>query len=299
VAFFGSEGLFVYDVEGNLRWRRNLGVLDAGYVGLPDYQWETASSPLIYRDLVIVQCDSRADSFMVAFDLADGKEVWRQERDENPSWATPVVARAGDRDLIVTSSPRFFRATDPLTGEEVWRVADDADVKVPTPVSGHGLVVFSGGAPQGRPFIAVRLDVPPDAPSAEGAPDRVAWRVEKGSPYTPTPILYGDYLYVLSDNGILSCYEARTGREVYRQRVPDVGGTYSASPVVADGRLYLSHADGTVYVVRAGPTFELIATNPMGEVLMATPAMAPGILLIRTQSHLVALTGTPPGDLPG
>ncbi len=289
-AFFGSEGLYVYDVAGKLLWKRDLGVLDAGYVGLPEYQWETASSPIIYRDFVIVQCDSRSDSFVAAFNLETGKEVWRSPRDENPSWATPVIARADGRDILVTSSPNYFRGLDPMTGKEVWRFHDGADVKVPTPVVAHGLVYFSGGAPQGRQFYAIRADGIGDISSqtAESNP-HLAWKVDKGGPYTPTPIAYGDYFYVLGDSGVLSCYLAKTGELVYRRRVPETGGAYSASPVAAMDRLYLANSDGAVYVVRAGAEFELLAANEMGEALLATPALTDGMILVRTRKHLVAI----------
>ncbi len=292
VTFFGSEGLYVYDFAGKLLWKRNLGVLDAGYVGLPEYQWETASSPIIYRNLVIVQCDSRSDSFVAAYDIATGKPVWRSPRDENPSWATPIIVRVANRDLLITSSPRYFRGMDPLTGKEIWRFADGADVKVPTPVAGDGLVYFSGGAPQGRQFYAIRPSGSGDiSAKGDGESPQLAWRVDKGGPYTPTPILVGDYFYVLGDIGVLSCYDADTGKEIYRRRISDAGGTYSASPVAANGHLYLSQADGSVFVVRAGREFKVVSANPMGESLLATPALTEGMVLIRTQHHLVAIGG--------
>ncbi len=288
--FFGSEGLYVYNLDGDLLWKRDLGVLDAGYVGLPEYQWESASSPLIYRDLVIVQADSRRDSFVAAFKSGTGEEVWRSPRDENPSWATPVIARADGRDILVTSSPNYFRGLDPLTGKEIWRFHDGADVKVPTPVAANGMVYFSGGAPQGRQFYAIRPDGRGDISSQppESNPHFV-WRVAKGGPYTPTPIAYGEHLYVLGDNGILSCYRAATGEPVYRRRVPESGGTYSASPVAAMDRLYLTNSEGVIYVVQAGAEFKLLAANEMGEALLATPALTEGMILVRTRSHLIAI----------
>jgi outer membrane protein assembly factor BamB len=279
-AFFGSEGLYVYRMNGELQWQHDLGVIDAGYVGLPEYQWETASSPLIYRDrgrdLVIVQADSRAESFVAAFDLASGREVWRSTREENPSWATPVIATVDGRDLLLTSSPNYFRALDPTTGREIWRFRDEADVKVPTPVIGHGLVFFSGGAPAGREFYAIRpggrgdISRRPEA-SAGG---QVAW-VSRGGPYTPTPIVYGNRLYVLSDLGVLSAFDAGTGELLTRRRVPDVGGTYNASPIAANGHLFLAESGGTIHVVRADDELTLVAANETGDTLMATPALTP------------------------
>ncbi|HUG92517.1 MAG TPA: PQQ-binding-like beta-propeller repeat protein, partial [Planctomycetaceae bacterium] len=249
IAYFGSEGLHAYDVDGNHLWSRDLGVIDVGYVGLPEYQWGTASSPIIHDGLAIVQAYAQQGSFIAAFDIATGREVWRQVRDELPSWTTPVVAIAGGRPVLVTNSPRFIRGLDPGTGRELWRLADEAEVKVPSPVTGDGLVIVSGGAPRGRAFRAVRPDPGLDAS------DRVVWTVPKGGPYTPTPIIVEDLLYVLADNGVLSCYEVATGALVYQERVSPVAGSFSASPIAAAGRLYLAAEDGTVYVVRAGRRF--------------------------------------------
>lgn len=280
VVFLGSEGLFALDLAGNVLWKRELGVLDAGYVGLPDYQWGTASSPLLYDGKVIVQCDSRQGSFLAAFDAATGEPLWRQDRDELPSWSTPIIYKGEARTEVITNSPRFFRGSDPATGEVLWTVADGAEVKVPTPVLGEGLVFFVGGAPRGREFYAIRPG---------GTEVRVAWRAPKGGPYTPTPLFYRGHLYVLADNGVLTSYEPRTGEVVAQRRVPERGGEYSGSPVAANGRIYLSSQDGDVHRVKAGPELELTGSFPMGEALMATPAISGGTLLVRGARHLFAV----------
>jgi outer membrane protein assembly factor BamB len=291
IVFFGSEGLYAYDFSGELLWKRDLGVLDAGYVGLPEYQWGTASSPIIHENLVIVQCDSRQDSFIAAFDIASGEEVWMTRRDELPSWSTPVIFDGGERRELITNSPNYFRGMDPRTGRELWKFFDDAQVKVPTPVLGHGLFFFTGGNPRGRQFYAIRPGGRGDISLGPGEQtnEHVAWRIGKGGPYTPSPIVYGDFLYVLSDNAVLRCYRATTGELVYERRVPEGGGSYSASPIAADGRLYLTSEDGDVLVIRSGPNFELVATNPMGEVLMATPAISDGTLFVRGEHHVFAI----------
>ena len=287
VAFFGSEGLYVYNLEGDLVWSRDLGVIDVGYVGQAQYQWGTASSPLIHAGMVIIQADAQQDSFIAAFDLRTGRERWRHSRDELPSWSTPVVAQTQAGPVIVTNGPRFMRGLEPSTGRELWRIEDGAEVKVPTPVVGHGLVVMSGGAPRGRQFYAVN-----PAARLRDTKNRVIWTVEKGGPYTPTPIIIGDHLYVLSDNGVLSRYDTATGRLLDQTRVPASGGAYSASPVAVDGLMYVASEDGDIHVVRTGADVTIVASNPMGEPLMATPAITDGMLIVRGARHLFGISDT-------
>lgn len=283
VAYFGSEGLYTYDGDGTLLWSKDLGVIDVGYAGVPEFQWGTATSPLIHDGLVIIQADVQQGSFIAAFDVATGREAWRHTRDELPSWTTPVVAEGPDGPVLISSSPLFIRGLDPATGNELWRVADDTEVKVPTPVVAGGFVVASGGAPRGRQFVAIRPG------RSVGSADRVAWTAPKGGPYTPTPIVVDGLLYILADNGVLSCYDLATGENRYQQRVSSDVGSYSASPVAAGGRLYLASEDGVIHVVKAGAEFELLASNSMDEPLMATPAIAGGALIVRGANQLFSI----------
>ena len=278
VAMMGSEGLYTYDLDGRLVWKRDFGRMNQGYVDNHHEEWGPASSPILHDGLVIVQNDRHADSYLAAYDLATGDERWRVGRDEMPSWSTPVVYR-GSRPTIVTNSPRFIRGHDPATGRELWRVADGAQVKVPTPIVAGDLVIVTGGWPNGgQPIYAIRV-----------ATGEVAWKLEKGSPYTPTPIVYDGVLYVCLDNGVLSAYDVATGRRLYQQRIaPDSGG-FSASPIAAGGRLYFASEDGVVFVVRAGKRFELMAHNDMRQMCMATPALSGDLLLVRTRTHIHAL----------
>jgi len=285
VALFGSEGLFCFDTNGTLKWRQDVGVMDVGLVDDPTYQWGPASSPTIFDNLVIVQNDRHKDSFVAAFDLESGKEVWRTRHDEFPSWATPTIARGPSRVEVVTNGGKYIRGLDPRTGRELWRLSDNqTQVKVPTPiVSGNAVIVTGGYPPGGRPIYAIPL-----GRSGELGPDALAWKTDRGAPYTGTPILYDGILYACTDNGILSAYEPRTGARLYQQRVGQATG-FSASPVAADGRLYLASEDGDVLVVKAGRTFELLATNRIGEPLMATPAVTGNMLIVRTQTQLVGI----------
>jgi outer membrane protein assembly factor BamB len=288
VALLGSEGLFCFDMNGMLRWRQDLGVMDVGLVDDPSYQWGPASSPVIFENLVVVQNDRHRDSFVAAFELATGKQVWRTAHDEYPSWATPAVIRSNGRTEIVTNAGKHIRGFDPKTGRELWRLSDNlTQVKVPTPVAAGDLVIVTGGYPPGgRPIYAIR-----PGGSGELSPKALAWRTDRGAPYTGTPLVYDGILYACTDNGILSAYDPATGERIYQQRVSPDGAGFSASPVAAGGRIYLASEDGDVFVVRAGRTFELLATNRMGEILMATPAISGNLLIVRTGTQIVAVRG--------
>ncbi|HSB12436.1 MAG TPA: PQQ-binding-like beta-propeller repeat protein [Blastocatellia bacterium] len=291
VASFGSEGLYCYDINGRLQWKQDLGVLDPGYAGQPDLSWGYASSPAIYRDLVIVQCDIQKNSFIAAFNLKDGKRMWFTPRDELPSWSTPVIYEGKTRTQLITSGSKYYRGYDPMTGKELWRLLDGCEVKVPSPVIAHDLFYLSGGNPRGREFYVVRPNASGDIslPTDQEASASVAWRKKRGSPYTPTPIVYGEHLYVCNDNGVLTVYDAKTGEQIYVHRIGREGSTFSASPIAANGHLYFASEDGEVFVVKAGPVYELLATNRMGEPLMATPAVSDGIIVIRGQQHVFAV----------
>ena len=226
---------------------------------------------------------------LVAFNLKDGKQVWRAERGEITSWTTPTINTAATRAELVVNGGRFIRGCDPLTGKELWRFNDnDTQVKMQAPLVAHGLIYITGGYPAGRPMYAFKpgaagdISLKPD----QETNDFVAWKSSKGSPYTPTPIIYGDLLYTCADNGVLTAYDAKTGTMVYQQRLPS---SFSASPVAADGKLYLSSEDGDVFVVRAGSRYELLATNTMGQPLMATPAISDGLLILRTKDFVYAV----------
>ena len=280
VALLGSEGLFAFDLNGKELWRKDLGILSVGLADDPTYEWGPASSPVIHGNVVVVQNDRYRDSFVIAFDASSGKELWRSGRDELPAWTTPLVHSGGAAPTVVTNSPRFIRGHDLTTGRERWRVQDpNGEVKVSTPIAAGDLAIVTGGYPSaGRPIYAIRV--------GDGS---LAWRQERGSPYTSTPLAHDGLLYIVTDNGILSAYQIADGTRVYQQRLPSKAGGFSASPVLAGGRIYLASEDGEVFVVRAGPKFELLATNDMNEVCMATPAFAGDLMLIRTKTHLYAL----------
>lgn len=291
VAFFGSQGLYAFDVKGRPVWNKDLGVLNAGAYDLPSYEWGTASSPIIYKDLVIVQCDTQTGSFLIAVNIKNGKTVWKTDREELPSWGTPTIYPGKDRTELITNASNFIRGYDPETGKELWRLGGSSKITAPTPVfSGDLIVVASGRRPE-APIFVIRAGASGDISLAAGktSNEHIAWSKQARGSYMPTPLIYGKYLYVLSNQGVFDCYDLQTGAEIYRERLPHHGSGFSASPVAADGRIYLSSEDGDIFVVKAGQTFEILATNPIGELLMATPAISSGTMFVRSQQHLFAI----------
>lgn len=291
VAWFGSQGVYAFDLKGRPLWKVDLGRLDLGAYDIPTYEWGPASSPVIWDGLVILQCDTQDDSFLLALDVNTGKTVWKSERDEIPSWGTPTVALTSKGPELVANASNYIRGYDPRTGRELWRLGRSSKITAPTPVFADDLfVVVSGRAPE-RPVFVVRSGAKGDITPPEGKDksDAVVWsRTGRGS-YMPTPLVYQGLLYVLSNNGVLDAYDFKTGEEVYRQRLPTVGSGFSASPVAADGRLYLSNEDGEMLVVGAGRKFDLLSTNTMGELLMATPALSDGVMYVRSAKSLFAV----------
>jgi outer membrane protein assembly factor BamB len=285
VALMGSEGLFCYDFDGKLLWKKDLGLLDMGQVGNPEIQWGPASSPVIAGDRVIVQNDGQDVSWVAAYELATGKQVWKTSRSEQPSWSTPLVVRHGDRTLVVTASPTAVRAYDAVNGKEAWRLDDEAQVRVPSPIVSGDLVIVTGGYPPGgKPILAIPL-----SSTKSVSRDKLPWRIDKGSPYTSTPLVSEGVLYALGDNGVLSVFDAGSGARLYQIRVGEGRSAFSASPVAAGGHVYMAGEDGDVFIMRAGRTFQPVGIQPFNETIFATPAIDGNLLIVRTRGHLIAL----------
>lgn len=289
VVSFGAEGLFCFDLDGNRLWKRDLGKLESGWFYDPDYEWGFGSSPVVWKGRCFVQCDAGKNSFLAAYNLGDGGEAWKVSRDEPPTWGTPTVIEGPDRAELVTTGTKFARGYDPATGKELWRVGRLSEISVPTPFLFDGRIVVVSGYRPVQPIFAIKPgasgDISPKA--GETTSDGLAWSTRTGGSYLPTPVGYGGHLYVLANSGMLACYDMKTGKRVYSERV---GGTsYTASPVAADGRIYCVGETDGVRVMKAGPEFELLAVNPVGETCMATPAVADGVLFLRTEKHLIAL----------
>ena len=295
VAWFGSQGVFAYDMAGTPLWSVDLGRVDMGAYDLPAFEWGPASSPVIWNDLVVLQCDTQADSFLLALDARTGKIVWKTERDELPSWGTPTVMSTGDGPVLVTNASKFIRGYDPRTGAELWRLGGSSKITAPTPIEANGLIVVASGRRPELPLFAIRPGARGDITLQDGQTSNhaVAWSYRGRGSYMPTPLAYNGILYVLANNGVLDTYDLSTGKEIYRQRLPQIGSGFSASPVAADGRIYLPNEDGDIVVIAAGREFKHLATNSMGELLMATPALSQGIMYVRTTSTLFAIGKRP------
>jgi outer membrane protein assembly factor BamB len=301
VAFFGSEGLYCYDMNGHPRWQKDWGTMRISpvvYNDAPDPQgvdleWGFASSPIIYGNRVFVQCDVLTNGFVAALDLADGKEVWRKRRDDTATWSTPNICVEGPRPQLIVNGWKHMGGYDLRTGEEIWRMSGGGDCPVPTPLVCDGLIFLTSAHGPRRPLYAVRTDATGDVSLREGASTNryVAWSALRGGSYMQTPLVYGDYLYSCHVDGVLSCYEARTGKQMYKERLGTGGEGFTASPVASEGKLYFTSERGAVFVVKPGPDFIVLATNQMGEVCMATPAISEGTIFFRTQGHVVAVGG--------
>jgi outer membrane protein assembly factor BamB len=293
VAFFGSEGLYVYDLKGKLLWRKDLGVLDAGYYVVPDAQWETGSSPVIHANVVIIQADVQKGSFLAAFDARDGRELWRVARDDVPTWSTPTVHEVNGRTQLIVNGMRHIGAYDFKTGKEIWKMQGGGDIPVPTPVVNDGLVFITNAHGRMAPVYAIRETASGDVSLAANATsnDAVAWSSPRDGGYMCTPLVYRGLLYVVKYNGVLNVYDARTGEKKYEKRLAGGTSAFTASPVAADGKVYIASEDGHMYVLKAGPAFELLADNDMAESTLATPALSEGLLIVRTQGHVLAIRG--------
>ena len=278
-AWFGSEGLYCYDFAGKLVWKKSLGSIATQGMG-------NGTSPVLYENLVILQCDedNGEKSFIVALDKRTGKDVWRTPRRVEVSWTTPVIARTPARVELVASGNEYVASYDPATGKELWRCKGTQSWTVPTPLVGQGIAVFSAAHPVKR-AVAIRLGGSGDV---TGTP-QVVWERDKGTGYTPSSILYGDYVYLMTDRGLLTCIDVKTGEVKYEgARVPKPA-TFSASPVAFEDKILLTSEDGDTFVMKAGPKPEVLATNSLDEPIYASPAIAGGNIFIRSATHLYCI----------
>ena len=290
VVMVATGGLSCYDFDGELLWDVELGPLDAGASYDGAYQWGAASSPIIWEGIVIVQADQQEGSFIAAFDVDTGEEIWRTPRDLISSFSTPAIHIGADRVELVTNGAGTMHGYDPRSGEELWRMSGSSLNTTPTPISDSGLIFVTSGY-RTRPIFAIRPGATGDIslPDGQSSNEHVAWSSPRDGPYIASPLAYRGYLYVVSANGVLTVFDAMTGERAYKRRIGDTGGAYSASPVAADGRIYLTSEDGDIFVLRSGPDYELLAMNRMDEVCLATPAISEGQMFIRTTGHLYAL----------
>jgi len=277
--FFESEGFYAYDFQGELAWKVSLGGIAKGGMG-------PGMSPVLYKDLIILQCDQEfgENSFIVALDKRTGREVWRTPRSHRRSWATPILIETGERIELVASGAESVVAYDPGSGRELWRAKGVQSHPIPSAVAGNGVVFLTAGS-QAKRAMAIRVGGSGDVTDTS----RVLWRYEKGTAYVPSPILYGDYLYLMTDKGLVTCLQARTGEVLYEGgRVP-VPASFKASPVAFDGKVLITSEDGDTFVLKAGPVHEILRVNTVGEPVYASPAISQGQIFIRGEKHLYCI----------
>lgn len=292
VVFFGSQGLYCYDLDGKLLWSKDLGYLDAGAFDAPEIQWGFGSSPIIYEDKVIVLCDVNNQSFIAALDVNNGEEIWRTLRDENPTWGTPTVHKSESRLQVIVNGYKHIGSYEVETGKPLWWMRGGGDVPCPTPVVGHDLVFITNAHGRMRPIYAIRLDAEGDISLAKGekSNEYIPWFYPRRGGYQPTPLVYGDYVYVGDNGGVVGYFNAKTGEQLYRGKIGAKLSSYSSSPVAADGKLYFTDEYGNINILKTGPEYEHLAVNAMEEICMATPAIAGQTLFVRARNNLYAIS---------
>ncbi|MGI9015115.1 MAG: PQQ-binding-like beta-propeller repeat protein [Phycisphaerales bacterium] len=293
VSFFGSEGLYCYTVEGELAWKHDLGRLDSGYYMVKDAQWGFASSPIIHENSVIVQCDVQDESFLAAFNITDGSELWRTPREEVPTWSTPTVHVTDDGAQIIVNGYKAIGGYDFETGKQLWSIEGGGDIPVPTPIVADGIMYITNAHGRLAPIYAINADAAQGTIALEADGSTLVWYEPRRGNYMQTPLVYQGVLYCCNDAGILSAFDAATGELIYRERLGGGQTGFTASGVAADGKLYFTSEVGEVYVVRPGREFEVISVNDNGELCMASPAVSEGVIYFRTRNGVLAIA--PPG----
>jgi len=269
---FGGDGTAALDaVSGAIIWKAQFPYAS---------QHGSGGSPALYNDLLIFSGDGHYEAFVIALDKRTGHVRWKTERRKpfDQAYTTPLVVRVGGRDQLVSIGAYRAAAYDPLTGKEIWIVRyEDGFSNVPRPVSGHGMVYIATGFQQPT-LLAVRANGTGDVTDTH-----IAWSLARGAPFTPSPLLVGDELYVISDLGVLTCVDAKTGTPHWQQRI---GGNHSASPIFADGRIYFLSEDGVATVIAPGTTFRKLATSELDGATLASMAVSRGSIFIRSLGHL-------------
>ncbi|MDF1574327.1 MAG: PQQ-binding-like beta-propeller repeat protein [Bacteroidales bacterium] len=291
IAFFGSEGLYCYNVEGKLLWKRDFGLIKSAWNVVESAEWEFSSSPLIFQDKVIIQADALNTAFVAVLDLQSGATVWKQQRDEISTWCTPNLYFEGSSPRVVLNGFKHRGAYDLHTGEEIWRMSGGGDIPVPSPIIWKDLIFFNSAHGSLAPLMAVKNSARgeiPYPPREDSPGEDFAWYYNRQGAYMSSVLVYDSLLYRLRWNGNLSCFDARTGEIIYRETVNPA--SFIASPVASDGKLYLVSEDGDLYIVKAGKEYELLKKIPLGEVSLVTPGITDGMLIFRTASRLIAIS---------
>jgi outer membrane protein assembly factor BamB len=290
VAFFGSEGLYCYDMNGNLKWQKNLGILKSVFFSMPGAEWEFASSPVIFNGSVIIQCDVIGDSFIAAFDIKTGNEIWRTKRDDYPTWSSPNIYFNGNRPCIVVNGYKHMGGYDFASGKELWKMAGGGDIPIPTPVIGTDLIYLNGAHGKFSPILGIRKSATGDITlnGNDTSNSYVKWSRPRGGSYMHTMLLYRNRLYNMGWNGLVQCLNPETGTEIYNGKLGKAK-SFVASPVASDGKIFIVDEEGTVYVLKDGPQFNLLAEIPLNDNCLTAPAITDGMIYFRTQKWLIAV----------
>ena len=280
-AYFGSRGLYCYDMQGNLKWEKDLGdmTIMRGF--------GEGSSPVLHGDKIIVNWDHEGQSFIIALDKRSGKELWKVDRDEGTSWATPLVVDNNGKQQVITSATNRVRSYDLTTGELLWESSGMTRNTIPSPVAADGMVYVMSGF-RGSALQAIRLSSAKGNVIDSGA---IAWKLERDTPYAPSPLLYNEMLYFLKGNdGILACFNGRTGEEYFsRQRLEGIENVF-ASPVGAGDHVYIVDRSGATAVVKHGSRFELLFHNMLDDGFSASPAIAGKEIYLRGHKNLYCIS---------
>lgn len=289
VAFFGSEGLYCYDFNGELLWKKDFGILKSVFFSMKNAEWEFASSPIIHKGVVIIQCDVLDNSFLAAYDVISGRELWKTMRDEYPGWCTPNIYTFAGRDYIAVNGYKHRGGYDFQTGKEVWRMSGGGDIQIPTPVTGKDLIYFNSAHGKSSPVMAVRTDAVGDITLKEGETENryVKWYLPRGGSYMHTMLLYHGKLYNINWNGSINCFDPMTGDVIYNARLGNVR-SFIASPVASDGKIYIVDEEGILYIIGDEDTFKLLDEIPLNDICMTAPAITDGIIFFRTSRYLIA-----------
>jgi outer membrane protein assembly factor BamB len=279
-AFFGSRGMYCYDMEGNLVWKKDFGVQMRMRMSFGE-----GMAPVISGDRLILVFDSEGDSFMAVLDKNSGKEIWRVDRDEKSNWAAPLVYEFGGKKQILVSATKKVRSYDFETGKVIWECAGLGLNTIPQPVRQDDMVFVMTGYMNPN-LMAIRLGREGDLTGT----DAIVWSQTKGNSYTPSPVIYDNKLYVLADSGMISCYNAKTGEPYYHQQRLPKTYSFKSSPVGVNGKLYLASENEDVIVLRMGEKFEVLATNTLADqMFIATPAIVDGEIFLRGQNKLFCI----------
>lgn len=278
-------------MKGELVWKKKFGKLKSVFFAVESAEWEFASSPIIHDNVVIIQCDVLENSFVAAFDVKSGKELWKKTRNEYPGWCTPSIYKDNGKTRVVLNGYKHRGAYDFETGEEIWRMSGGGDIQIPTPVLGHNMIYFNSAHGKSSPILAIKTNATGDLTLKEGETKNnyIKWSIPRGGSYMQTMLIYGDYLYNARWNGSLACYDAKTGEEIYKETLK-MGMSFTACPVASDGKIYISDDEGMVYVIQAGKEFKLLSKNPLGDICMTTPAITNNIIYFRTMKYLIAIS---------